>query len=360
MSKKILFTSVLCLLLSTILLSTTTIYADDNSKSGTGFRYHYDDDRANWVKSGGLNKFDGVKAENREETKAIEDKLYAENYILCTTDDKEITDEELSILRTGAFWFNTYLKEDSVHWDTDKVYIYKPTFEDFIEQYYEGGGYELYTNIEMNNSTVVLRYFVWDELELAGSESDLINDNLPDDCKSGYLEIRSNVNCEVKIMQSSTRRYHTFYVKKNEPFLVKILSDCYHIVGVNKTDIPDNIDNNGEDTLPYNNQLQILPHNTIDNPYVLELYELNSKYKIKDIDIDGKPDYNLLTEEREYSIPVDEKSTIIEEDTDEETLQENEPITITPLTILLIILIALIILWGVAVWLKNKSKEPKE
>ena len=358
MRKKLLFTRLFCLLLAVACLSITA-YADDNNKNGTGLRYHYDDDGANWFKSGGLNKFDGIKAENREETKAIEDRMYAENYILCSTDEKEITDEELSILRTGAFWFNKYLKDDSVHWNSDKVYIYKPTFEDFIEQYHSGG-FELYTNIEMNNSTVVLRYFIWDELELAGSESDLINENLPDDYTVGYLEIRSNVNCEVKILQSSTRRYHTFYVRRNEPFLVKLLSDCYHIVGVNKTDIPNNIDNNGEDTLPYNNQIQVLPHNTRDNPYILELYELNSKYKIKDIDIDGKPDYNLLTEEREYSIPVDEKATIIEEEPLENAPAENVPFTITPLMVLFLILVGLLILWGIAVWLKNKSKETKE
>lgn len=318
----------------------------------TGDRYQLHED-GNWIAVGGRNEFDEVKANSREETERLEETLILNDYILVTTDQMNISYEDYVKFRDSrSFWFSEYIVDEEPYWNNERLYVYKPSFDDYMEQLDSKSGTERYTVEEIINSSVLIDYIFWEMRDLVGSTSDIFNDNIPSYVSVGYLQIESNINCEVKLLQAGTRRYYVFYIQKNNPFLVKIPVGCYHIVNVNNTEVSDNIDNEGENTLPYNNQIQVREHHTIDNPYLIQLFELSTKYNLKDVDISGKPNYSL-TDDMEF-FPIEDiadEKTVLEED-DRSKKERNPP------DIVLCILIGSIgfvgIIWIIAT--VNKSK----
>lgn len=284
-----------------------------SAKTGDRFRLY---EEGNWIALGGINEFDDVKATSRSETQELENKLMQNNYILITSDSMSVLIEDYEDFMSGAtFWFSSYMERKEPYWNVYKVYVYKPSYDDYMEQLRsESGVISRETVQELNNSTVVIDYNYWNVEDAIGTYSDKFNDNIPDYCETGYLKLISPIDCEVTILQAYTKQYYKFYVRKNVPFLVEIMAGCYHIVEVNSQNIPDNIDNNGEATLPYNNQLQIWSYHTKDSPYTIELYQLCSKYNIPDTDIDDKPDYSITGNNDKY-IPEDTTVYIPSENT---------------------------------------------
>ena len=301
-----------------------------SASAQTGDRYRLSDE-GNWIAVGGLNEWDEIKATSRSETQELESTLVNNNYILITSDQMSISEEEYETFKEGhSFWFSGYMENKKPDWDVYRVYVYKPSYIDYMAQLSsESGRLQRYTLEELNNSTVVIDYQYWDIEEAIGTVTDKFNDNIPEYSESGYLQINSPVDCEVTILQAYTKQYYKFYVRKNTPFLVRVVVGCYHIVGVNAQNIPDNIDNDGEATLPYNNQIQIGSHHTAEAPYVIELNELVDKYDVPDINIDGLPDYSIIGNNDKFvNVEIDipeEKTTIHDTEADERTEQDNEP-----------------------------------
>lgn len=301
------------ILISALTIIITVLSINIPVCADTGDRYLLNDN-GNWIAVGGHNTFDCVKATSREETEKLESTLLLNDYILVSTEYKSISDEDFDAILNGkSFWFTSYLENKQITWNKYHVYMYKPSLEDYLEQL-ENRAVMPYTQMEIAESSVVIDYSFWDSLDKIGTITDEYNENIPYYVTiTGYLEIRSPIDCYVKIMRSSTRTYHIFTVKKDEPFLVKLVGDCYHIVGVNKQEVPDNIDNNGEDTLPYNNQIQILETCTAEKPYVIELEQLVKKYKIPSALIDNN---NNIVDEKQYEevvLDISEEQTVIED-----------------------------------------------
>lgn len=343
--------SVFVTIISMLLTSNVIAYAE------TGDRYNFSEE-GNWIAAGGLNKYDYIEATTREEAEKLEVLVRADNYVLVNTDDIMIDDEEYELLcNNWGFWFTKYLDKVHPYWDNYRVYVYKPSFDDYI-QMLKDNNLRPYIREELNNSTVVISYDYYDSLEKVGTITDDFNDNLPEwVTKFGYMEIRSSVDCELKILRASTRTYHLFYIKKGIPFLVKLAKDAYHIVSVNNRTINDGIDSM-EDTLPYNNKIVILEHNTIDNPYIVELNNLEAKYNIKDMYIGGKPDYSLLsnTEYIEVDRDIDTEQTLVRTDIN---VEENVEIDVKTV-ILWIVLVIAIILGAIYILLTLKHLKEKD
>lgn len=303
-------TKILPIVLVTLLVI-SPFFIHTASAEETDKKYQYDEN-GNEISLGGINEYKGVMANSREETQAIESQLIADGYILVTTDYMNITEDEYNTFynSNSAFWFRRFMKNDSFGWNAYKVYVYAPSFFDYMEQL-EEKNVQYYTYREILASTVVIDYLNWDIVDKIGTVSDEFNDNIAPQYDTGYLEIRSPVDCRVLLLQAYTRRYYEFYVQKNNPLLVKVIQGCYHVIEVNKQSVPDNIDNSGEDTLPYNNQVQILSEHTQDNPYLIDLYDLAVKYNIPDADINGKPNYSLTGDKQPFVDTMGEESTVI-------------------------------------------------
>ena len=304
-----LFKQVIAIIFILMTIQPLTAYA------ATGDRYQFKEG-GNWFAAGGYNKYDYIEAKTRDEANELELKVRAENYILVNSDNMQISYEDYKAIRDyKGYWFTKYMEHSDPIWNEVKVYMYKPSFDEYIELV-KSKSRDTMLCEEINESTVVIDYRFFYYQEQVGTITDEYNDNIPDYIKTtGYMEIRSPVDCEIKVMRASTRTYHIFYVKKETPFLVRLVCDCYHIVNVNGKELNDNIEviGSGEDTLPFNNQIQILITNTEDNPYVIELNDLTVKYKIKDANLNGKPDYSLLSENKtyEYDIDIAEENTIL-------------------------------------------------
>ncbi len=323
-------------------------------QANTGDRYQLHEE-GNLIAIGGRNEFDEVKANSREETKRLESTLLLNDYILVTSDKMSILyDDYVKFRDSHLFWFSTYIVDEEPYWSSKKLYVYKPSFDDYMEQLDSESGLKRYTIEEISNSSVLIDYAYWDNLDAIGTVSDIFNDNIPSYCDTGYLQIDSNINCEVKLLQAGTRRYYIFYVHKGSPFIVKLPTGCYHVVGVNNTDIPDNIYNSGESTLPYNNQIQLQTQHTIDSPYLIQLYELSEKYKLKDVDISGKPDYSVVNDTEFYPIEDIEDNTAVISDTDN---SENEKQPVDTFVWVLLISICLVgIIWLIVTIGKHKKE----
>lgn len=337
---KILIKIISLLLMMCFVMPLTTTFAE------TGNKYKVDDE-GNWFFLGGINEFKGITAQSREEAQMMEGDLYANDYLLCTTDNMTITEAEYEAF-TGyyrKFWFDKYMSKTPYYWTKYRVYIYKPSFADFMEQL-EAGVVKEYTREEIDASTVVINYDFWDDIEKVGTISEEYNDNIPEWYLSGYMEIHSSVDCEVKFWYSEADRYYVFYITKNTPFKVKVRQGCYHLVEINTFAINNNIDDAGEDTLPYNNQIQIRDLHTFDNPHLIELYDLCDKYDIPDFDISGKPD---LSVDKNQDIPdastpnIDEESTVVKDGTGENRQTIVEWGKIIPWIVVVVVVILLVI-----------------
>lgn len=284
-----------------------------NVSAKTGDRYRLDEE-GHWIAVGGINTYDEIKAVTREDTARLEETLINDGYILITGDNMAVPYEDYEQFKNSrSFWFSPYMENQPPDWNNYKVYVFGPSYRDYMEQINsDTTRVKQYLVEEINNSTVVIDFKYWNISDAVGTISDEINGNIPEYCERGYMEIISTVDCEVTLLQAYSRRFHKFYIRKNQPFMVKVIAGCYHIIDVNNREIPDNINNSGEDTLPYNNQIQIGPHHTADNPYIIELGELVLKYDIPDMDISGKPDLSVTGDGKHYEEnSIAEESTIV-------------------------------------------------
>lgn len=318
-----------------IMSSPMTVYADENTTFENTFIEEFDPDNlryynslaGNRVVTGGINSFDGIQCTSEEDCKALERYLRSEDYVLVTTDDKDITDEEYDLFtsRYDAF-LSPYMKRDnSVYWTMFKVYINKQTYDDTMAELREKGDISINREVELIDSSVIINYHIWEAATKKGTAVFYINDNISDWwLNRGFLEIKSPVNAMVKLECFDDETYHVFYVKANEPFLVKLRANGYFVRAVNTQEVKE-----GEDSLIYNNSIHIYTKNDIDNPYKLDLTKLVEKYNVGSIDISDKPDFswenrnniNLKDYER-GKITLDDE--IIQESTQKPTQESSE------------------------------------
>lgn len=331
----------------------TIAYADENTTFENTFIEEFDPDNlkyynslsGNKIVTGGVNSFDGIKCTSVDDCEALEKYLRSKEYVLVTTDDKDITDEEYDLFtsRYDAFLTRYMNRENSVYWTKYKVYVNKQTYENVISEIRNNGDISIDSEVEIIDSSVVLNYYSFESEMRKGTVVFDINENISDWWEDrGFLEISSPVNVMIKLECYEDDTYHVFYVKANEPFLVRLRANGYFVCAVNTQGIEE-----GEDTLKYTNNARISTENTIDNPYKLDITKLVEKYNISSIDISNKPDFSWENRDninlKDYEtgkivldseIKQENIQSSSESDTNKETemvtentVKENEPVT---------------------------------
>lgn len=275
----------------------------------------------NPVRLGGVNQIDRVVCQSEEETRALEERLRRENYILVTTDDKEISDEDFELLRQANPPYSEFFdRESEFNWDMkmEKVYMYVPSYNDAMEQLRAGRNIDSVTRVELTTSTVVLSYAMWYFKERAGTVVNEFNDNIPSwYTRTGFLQIISPIDAVITLdcWQEHTR--NVFYVRANEPFLVKVKASMHAILSVNtKEDV-----SLEEESLKLN-RFVVRVENTEDDPCVMDITEFVTKYDIKPADISGKPDYSWTNKDNpdasvQESLPVE--SAVVQDEENQES-----------------------------------------
>lgn len=322
-----------------------------------GDKYCFDIEQGHWVKEGGLNTFDCVEPHSRQEAYELSQRLiYEEGYVQVSGNGRLISDEEYALVKGRcSFWFTMYMEEDDYGLEYEAVFMYKASYDSLIE-ILKNTPTEDKPQIpdwlfsEISTSTVVIGYDFWYFISKENTICDEFNDNIPSWFETAYLEIRSPVNCTVKLWNVDLNRYHVFYVVKNTPFLVKLKQADYRVVLINDTQINDNM-GKGEDALPYNNRIQLSSKYTKDNPYLLDFTRVVTKHNIKDGDIVGKPDLSFGQNQK---IPT-EHTTVKDNANDEQEAEKvKQPINI-PLLVILVLIVVLFI-----IYLIRQSKIEKE
>lgn len=321
------------------------------------------DDSDNWIAVGGVNTYDGTKATTEEEVKALETRLLSEGYIqICGQGVTQTEDYKLLInyWRDKSSPLARYTEDNEYIQLYYKIYVDKDVYDDVIKAFSEGLEPNNVTSMELETSTVVIDNASWYYEALSGTFDTEINDDIPSHIATGYLQIVSPVNIDVVLWNADMNRYYRLYVMKNKPFLVKLKRGSYHITEINKMEVNNNVDDNGEDALPYNNRIQITGDCTYENPYLLDFTDITVKYELTDEDISGKPDLSI---DKNQNIPKDptvsSEDTNIDDNNDDKATTEKEPINKVAV-IILICFVFLLLVYVVIAYRNVKLKKRKE
>lgn len=304
-----------------------------------------------FIRIGGLNRFNGKDAKTREEAQQIEFQMAGCDYM----SESELSEAERKILIQGNFWFSSYLKKNDFVKLYTKTYLYRPLIEKIFKETADG---QLLTHTrkgELMSSTVVIDYSHWHFNDLAGTFDDEIDDMIPSYYSTGYMQIISPVSCNIVVWNAELNRYYRFYVTKNTPFLVRLKSGSYHIVECNNMIVKNRISDDGEDTLPFKNRIQINEDWTKENPYIVELEEFAIKYQLKDFEFTEEE----AETERPTFIPSEiptEQTQLKDKITDKEK-QDKSADFITMFSIIAFLLLIIFITIYIIIKVKNFKNE---
>lgn len=255
-------------------------------------------------KIGGVNCYKGEQAKTRAETVSLESKIRRNGYILINTDKKQITDEQLALIKRCKFWFNTYLNpEDEYNWENSKVYFPLSDFNGLMEEFKKKPYFVNYDYcLQIRDNIVVIDYVIWDYKEKAGKLNTEYNDRIPEkDLKTaGYLEINSAIAVKITLRDNLTDQYFAFYVKKDEPYKVKVKAGMYEVVCINTQEI-----SRTDKALTYKGFFSINNNYTEKNPYKLDIQPLIKEHDIKEYDkktVERFP--NIVVRENSYNEDV--------------------------------------------------------
>ena len=252
----------------------------------------------NWIREGGLNRYNGVTAEEKEDALRMEDQLKRDGYIKL----RELTSEQFEAFVTNEetdWWFEYYIHDDDKYKEyyNDeyfRIYIYKPSFDDWWEGYKASGSAMSAGNIptmEICNSSVVIDYRYWWSLERIGKDlSNELNDGIPSWYDTGYVEIDSPIDVEVRFKLINEGTFYNLYVTADTPFRCKMKYGNYKIEEINDVDL-----SNQKVNIPLNNNIQVGwgDNVNIETPVMLDITKTIEAYNIPAKDISGNPDRSL-------------------------------------------------------------------
>lgn len=330
---------------------------DGNAYSGAEWYYSLG---GRLIRQGGRNSIDGKKCESKEETEALEQRIRNENYILISTDDKDITDEEYEkyMSSTTAPPYVNELNKTDFGWDMKmyRVYLYRPVFEQALQDIEKYDVIKSVTLSEIYESSVIIDYGFWYMKDKVGKPDNEFNNNIPSYCDTGFLQITSPVACEIIILNSYIQSYYTFYVKANTPFLVKVKQGEYYINKINGVKI-----STKEDLLPHTGIIWVQDENTEDNPFIIDLTGVIDKYEIQPQDISENEDLswenrdNIIYKEIYENIPVQEVIVQEQEETEEPEDLLTTAINYAKWGLLICIILIVLILIGKNSFLKKEQ-----
>lgn len=293
-------------------------------------KFYADNDDCNYVPSGGFNSLGGITAESREETQQLETYLASIGYILVNTNEKQVSDEDVEMLKNYRFCGSSYLDSTDPHfWNYDnyRVYVYEPVFEDLQRQHKEHGNAELYTQIELNASSVLIDYYYWHTIERIGTVVDAageINENIPSQAKerAGFVEFTTPIDCEIILYLNDMQYYYRLYLRKGVT-LIKLRSERYKIESINAVSM------NYGDELIYNGNYLPVYQQPEDDPLKVDITQVVKRDNIGGIDVSGKPEYGWVFEPADIEdlgdIEVDKLNNVEvkEDDTDNGNPEKN-------------------------------------
>lgn len=351
-------------LLALLTIPVTSAYADDSlSASDIPDKVWVHWENCNPFRLGGVNKIDGAACQSKEETEALEARLRNEDYILINTDDKDISDEEFELLCGNQRYYPPYYEYADLNsggkafnWDMKmrKIYVYRPSYDDVMEQLKERGQVKSETQIEMSSSAVLIDYGYWFFADRVGKTVNEYDDNIPSwfpEENTGYALIKSPIDVTIRFFRCSSQTYYEIPVTGSVPRLVKMKKGRYIIEEINRTSISIQ-----ESTLSYNNDFQIDTINTKDDPYVISIDETVEKYGIEPM----TPEEITEEEKEEEQKKLTEERTIVEEQEKQEENQKFWTVTILLIVLGVILLAALVIVIVMLIVKKKYSKYSKE
>lgn len=296
-----------------------------NAKAVTTEIQYYEE--GNFVPQGGVNEYDSVKAETREDLEQWEKTLPDEGYILCNQDN---IDEKAWQTLSNDYWFASYLNEER-----DKVYIFRQSYEDLEDVLDHNKVVPVGLRLEIICSTVVLNYDYFYYVDLVGKQCFEFNNNIPADKKGSYIEIRSPIDTQITLRNRATEELYIFYLTKGNPFKVKIRCGTYIVSDINGYTL-----DVGEASLPSKNIIDATIENTEDTPIIIDLKTVTAKYGIVAADISGQPDYSLG---QNQNIPP-QRTTVSSSEQDVQTPVKQHSYALWIVLAIIVILVIIILL----------------
>lgn len=324
----------------------------------------------NFIRMGGVNSVDGIKAESREETEKLEQHLKENNYILVNTKEKQISDEEFELMKKifQNITIGDIMYEDDKPYysENQKLYLNKDVYNVCLEQVKEKGIGKVnpFTTLELSTSAVFIDYLVWNIVDNIGTvyTDEFINENLKKfdeengtefDTYAGYIYIFTDIDSRIIFSEQYTKTFQQIDVVANVPTLVKMRNGYYKIDTINDISIEQDESLLGD----YHNNIFKL-HNgfTAENPVIIDLTKgVNDKYEIKPYNIKGSIDFR----DKEWTdIDPDEYKVTVEDEKNEEGSQMQK-LTATSKIMLGIIFFVLFVV-GAKKIIAYKKKERNE
>ena len=242
----------------------------------------------NYVRSGGVNRLDGIEAESRAETQALEDHLLSNGYVLASTSRRDISETDAELLKTVRFVGSSYLGDEPYYSDYQyfRVYVYRPTLETAREQWEENGCLDLHCIWEIHTSSVLIDYECWYESEKVGTVlgGEEINGQMPVQYEflAGFVEFDSPINAEIQLHLKNGNYDYLLYIPKGKT-LMKLRADHYTIVRINSDELE-----YGDELLTNKNYLNVYKQPE-DAPIQVSLDKVVKRDRIESIDLTGKP-----------------------------------------------------------------------
>jgi hypothetical protein len=321
--------------LAILCFPSVTALADGNIPEDAAVKIGED---GNYIYEGGINKFRGTFCETRQDAQDLEQTLLGLNSVYVREGDagSAISDEDVELLlssKSTTFFFSEYLTAD-----TDKtlykVYLYKPSLTDALDQLRDGDFLSDTTMAELLASSVLINYSYYDSKERAGTTIYEFNDRLPADAAVGYIEILTPIDLDVTLLRENDGTYVNFAVQGGVPFYVKVRAGRYYVTGVNNLELSEST-SYFEKSLKNNNIFYVGLNDTgmsIDDPCVIEFTDYIEKYAktLEITDISGRADYNLNTDKSTYETKEIENESVAVSETKEEevtdTMKQNRMI----------------------------------
>lgn len=302
------------------------------------------------IAKGGYNEYDEIHAWTMQEGYQLETKVRSEGYIQIGGDGREISDSDYEIFaQNNNMAFLAYVEKHNT-----KVFVFKPSYDDYMHAKATNIDIPLYTIEELMTSAVIIDYHTLEQIELSGTFDDEIGDAIPSTSATGWLEIHSPINCEVVLWNDELNRYYYMYVEKESPYLIRMKRGSYRVVEMNGMAVNNRITDEGEDALPYKNRIQIREWNTKENPYILDFTNITIKYRLTDVDLPDEANRDDRAKEP-YEVPV-EKIRVIEktDDVEVEVVKETNGVNIFGV-IIFVSLVSLLLVYAVLIVKKKRN-----
>lgn len=316
-----------------------------------GMRQVRFDEKGNWVFIGGCNEFAGNVAENREEAEELEQTLIRNDYILLNTDSAAIPEEDFNtFIHHKLYWFTEKSQHKEPYWNKYKLYLPYDVYHDFMTQLEADGDIQIYTDLEVDTSAVVVDYLFYETLEKAGTRSYEFNGGIPSYVEhTGWIKIISPIDVEIVFINAGNQQYFVFYVPKNKEFMVEFpRSTDLRVVSINGIKVSENDSHIGKNG---GNRFYLDDRNPIESPETFDTSEVVEAYKIPEIDISGKPDYSFDFNNPD-KVPEEERTVVqdLSFAPEEETTENNNTKLIS-----LIIILGIIGVIGLIILIKSKK-----